>query len=54
MQKTEKIMNEDAKQRTSLYKKFSSFDLEICSVEKIREACTDSPFNGNEVQLISG
>lgn len=54
MEKTEKIMNEDAKKRTPSYKKFSASDLEVCSVEKIREACADSPFDGNEVQLISG
>lgn len=54
MEKTEKIMNEDAKMRPSYYTKVSASGLETCSVEKIREACVDSPFDANEVKLISG
>ncbi len=54
MEKTEMILNADAKKQPAYYKKFSASDLEKCSVEKIREACTDSPFDGNEVMLISG
>ena len=54
MEKTEKILNADAQKQSEYYKKLSPSDLEDCSVEKIREACADSPFDGNEVKLISG
>lgn len=54
MEKTEKILNADAQKQSEYYKKLSASDLENCSVEKIREACADSPFDGNEVKLISG
>lgn len=54
MDKTEKILNDDAKRNPTLYKSLSATDLENSSVEKIREACLDSPFDANEVQLISG
>lgn len=54
METTEALLNEDAKKRPSFYKKFSASDLESCSVDTIRQACVDSPFDANEVKLISG
>lgn len=54
MEKTEKLLNDDARLQPQHYKKLSANELEISSVEKIREACVDSPFDANEVKLISG
>ncbi len=54
MSKTEAILNEDAKLNPVLYRSLSSTELEECSLEKIKLACTDSPFDANEVKLISG
>lgn len=54
MEKTERIMNDDAKINPSLYKTLSASDLETTSVMKIKEACAFSPFDANEVRLISG
>ena len=54
MEKTERILNDSARQNPLLYKGLSATDLESTSVVKIREACADSPFDANEVKLISG
>lgn len=54
MNKTENILNEDARNNPSLYRHLSSAELEECSVEKIKQACKDTPFDANEVKLISG
>lgn len=54
MEKTERILNDSAKQSPSFYKALTATDLENSSVDKIREACKDSPFDANEVKLISG
>lgn len=54
MSATELMMNDDAAQRSSFYKGLSPAALESVSLEKIREACVDSPFDANEVRLISG
>lgn len=54
MENTQKIMNEDAKANPQSYKSLKSNELEERSVEKIKEACSDSPFDPNEVRLVSG
>lgn len=54
MDVTEKIINDDAAQRSAFYKKLSATELEAVSLERIREACANSPFDANEVKLISG
>lgn len=54
MLKTKEILNEDAKRNPSMYKSFSSTELEECSLEKIKLACDSTPFDASEVKLISG
>lgn len=54
MEKTERIINDDARKNPSFYKSLSATDLETTSVEKIQAACAFSPFDPNEVKLISG
>ena len=54
MKKTENIMNVDAKSHPQHYKPLNSNDLEECSLAKIKEACKNTPFNSDEVKLVSG
>ncbi len=54
MNRTETILNTEAAQNPAKYKKLTSSTLEPCAVEKIKQACSDSPFNPDEVKLISG
>lgn len=54
MSRTEHILNTEAKANPNDYKKLTSSTLEPCAVEKIKLACVDSPFDPNEVKLISG
>lgn len=54
MVKTESIMNRNAADNPAAYRKISSTDLEKCSVDTIRTACNDTPFDPNEVMLVSG
>lgn len=54
MLKTEDILNNDARLNPYMYKSLSSTELEECSVEKIKLACENTPFDANEVKLISG
>jgi len=54
MSKTEQILNSEARANPSLYKGLNSSTLEPCAVEKIKLACANSPFDANEVKLISG
>lgn len=54
MERTEAILNDEAHENPSIYKQLNAFTLELCAVEKIKLACTNSPFDANEVQLISG
>lgn len=54
MGKTEKILNTDSNNDGDRIKSFSPSDLEQFSLTKIREACQDSPFNPDEVKLVSG
>lgn len=54
MNKTEQIMNHDARTNPRCYQNISPSDLEHCSVNKIKEACNNTPFNPNEIVLISG
>lgn len=54
MLKTKNLLNDDARINPSVYRSYSSSELEECSVEKIKLACNDSPFDANEVRLISG
>lgn len=54
MLKAKNLLNDDARINPSIYKSYSSTELEECSVKKIRLACIDSPFDANEVKLISG
>ena len=54
MRRTEKILNDEALLWPDEYKKLNSSTLEFCAVEKIKMACSDSPFDANEVVLVSG
>lgn len=54
MRRTEKILNDEALLRPDEHKKLNSSTLEFCAVEKIKMACSDSPFDANEVVLVSG
>ena len=54
MDKTENILNSEARTNPNDYKRLTSSTLEMCAVDKIKMACVDSPFDANEVQLISG
>ncbi len=54
MNKTENILNTEALADPVKYKSLNSSTIELCAVEKIKMACIDSPFNANEVKLISG
>ncbi len=54
MDRTEKILNQEALANPNEYKRLNSSTLEPCAVEKIKLACADSPFDANEVKLISG
>lgn len=54
MARTEAVMNAEAKKKAEVYKKLSPSAIETVSVEAIREACVNSPFDANEVKLVSG
>lgn len=54
MSKTESILNDDARINPMHYKNISASDFEHCSVDKVKEACNNTPFNPNEIMLISG
>ncbi|MBP5724425.1 MAG: hypothetical protein J6X18_12745 [Bacteroidales bacterium] len=54
MGKTEKILNQKSIQSPNLYKKISSSDLEKESVDIIKQACSGTLFQPEEVKLISG
>lgn len=54
MSKTEAILNTEAKNNPKDYKKLNASTLEPCAVDKIKLACSGTPFNPNEVRLISG
>lgn len=54
MDRTERILNTEALARPDEYKRLNSSTLESCAFQKIRMACANSPFNADEVELISG
>lgn len=54
MKKTEDILNSESIANPNLYKALTASTLEVCTVEKIKIACSDSPFDADEVRLISG
>nr|WP_314669994.1 hypothetical protein [uncultured Porphyromonas sp.] len=54
MKRTESILNSEALANPDKYKQLNSNTLEECAVEKIKLACESSPFDANEVYLISG
>ena len=54
MSNTESILNKEARENPKMYKSLTSSSLEPCAVEKIKMACANSPFDANEVKLISG
>lgn len=54
MDRTERILNTEALSNPKEYKRLNSSTLELCAVDKIKMACANSPFDANEVQLISG
>lgn len=54
MNNTENILNREALENPQKYKMLNSSSLEPCAVEKIKMACAHSPFDANEVKLISG
>ncbi|SDN72610.1 hypothetical protein SAMN04487900_102127 [Prevotella communis] len=54
MKKTERILNEEAKNNPLDFKNLSASALEDCSLKTIRYACNDTPFEAEKVMLISG
>ncbi len=54
MKKTERILNEEAKKNPLDFKNLSASGLEECSLKTIRNACNNTPFEAEEVKLISG
>lgn len=54
MSDTESILNREALENPAKYKRLTSSTLEPCAVEKIKMACVNSPFDANEVTLVSG
>lgn len=54
MVRTESIMNDKASSNPDSFRRISTSELEHCSVDVIKLACSDSPFRPEEVQLISG
>lgn len=54
MERTENILNTEAAANPNEYRHLNSSTLEPCAVEKIKLACDNSPFDANEVKLISG
>lgn len=54
MGKTEAILNTEAKGSPEKYRKMDAKGLESCAFETIKSACSNTPFDANEVQLISG
>lgn len=54
MSNTENILNNEARNNPQLYRKLDSNTLEPLATEKIKQACDNSPFDANEVKLISG
>ena len=54
MNRTQDILNTEAKRFPNDYKKLTATSLEPRAVEKIKIACENSPFDPQEVKLISG
>ena len=54
MERTETILNTEARISPDEYKKLSSSTIEPHVVQIIKKACENSPFNPEEVKLISG
>lgn len=54
MNRTETILNNEAAATPKEYGHLTPSDLETCAVNQIKLACANSPFDANEVQLISG
>ena len=54
MSNTENILNREARENPHKYKDLTSSSLEPLAVKKIKKACANSPFDANEVKLISG
>ncbi len=54
MSRTENILNDEARARPQDYKQLTASSLECCALNKIKMACACSPFDAEEVQLISG
>lgn len=54
MSKTETLMNQNAKNNPGAYKSIKPAELEKCSCDTIKAACDDTPFDPNEVILVSG
>lgn len=54
MGKTEGILNDEARKDPKAYRMLSASTLETCAVGKIKLACSGTPFNPDEVKLISG
>ena len=54
MERTETILNSEAKKSPEDYKRLNASSLETCAVDKIRMACEGSPFDADEVRLVSG
>lgn len=54
MSKAEAMMNRNAANNPSAYRRISPSDLERCSADTVRRACSGTPFRADEVVLVSG
>jgi len=54
MGRTENILNREARINPKEYKRLTASALETYAVDKIKMACAGSPFDANEVKLVSG
>lgn len=54
MGRTEDILNTEARRDPNGYKKLNSTLMESLAVEKIKQACVNSPFKPDEIILVSG
>jgi len=54
MDRTENILNCEAIANPHEYRKLTPTSMESCALDKIKMACRESPFDANEVVLISG
>lgn len=54
MRKTEHILNSESKENPQKYKTISATQLETISLNTLKKACSDTPFNPDNIELVSG